>query len=146
MSVSLHEGIEMFHCFGCHVSGTVIDFIARIKDISLIESLNYFKRNYDLTFSQETDLEKLIEKSVNKRVKSTTIPDMQSISILIRKFIKKSPTPVTDFYKFKPDLQLADEASYLGQAKIVECARRRIERTIKDIEKYRKKTAENEQS
>lgn len=46
-TVSPHR--DIFYCFGCHVSGDVISFIAKVKQISQIEACDWLIKEYKLT-------------------------------------------------------------------------------------------------
>ncbi len=55
-SVSPHK--EIFYCFGCHVGGDVISFIAKAEHCSPIEAAQHLIDRYQLAVPQEISWEK----------------------------------------------------------------------------------------
>src|ERR1035437_1511287 len=139
-SMIVNKGdVETFKCFGCQVSGSVIDFIQRIKgNISLFKVIQYFKSNYHLEFAQEYDLEKLIQKSTKRRTKNSIAGAMLAISNSVRPFLKNSPSFQEDLMKIKPYLRAIDEAAYVENMSFIQSNFIRLQKEIKKIKEIRK--------
>lgn len=51
-SLNFNKELGIFHCFGCKISGNLISFVAKLKEISYIEALNFLKEKAGLEVSK----------------------------------------------------------------------------------------------
>jgi len=60
---------QIFYCFGCHAGGDLIEFIAKIENMSPIDAVNHLVDKYNMTVPDEVkgDLQnrRIVEKKIS---------------------------------------------------------------------------------
>jgi len=111
--VYLDDEFETFYCFGCKISGSVIDFISNFKKIKISEALKYFKENYDLKYGTDLNLDDNIFGEIkikkNKNLKKSFSVHLMYISNIIYREIRKSEDPKKVLMEYKPYLKQIDD-------------------------------------
>ena len=80
LSIEKHGDIELFHCFGCKKSGSIIDFYAEYERVSVGEAIKILGEGIDFDFDISSLLEEFDEDD-----KKTSILEM-NIAISIHCF------------------------------------------------------------
>jgi len=107
--VYLDDDPETYHCFGCGVHGTIIDFVMDFNNYKRGQTLEYFKENYNIIFDAKS-LERI---NVSRYRNKNTYPIFAKTLLIaddIRDFLSKSINPFGDFEKIKEYMKNLDEA------------------------------------
>jgi len=86
-TVSPHK--EIFYCFGCHASGDVISFIAKVEQCSPLDAAKHLVEHYQINLPETLDYEK-IEKITEKKTQHTNICKL--VAHWCHAHLLKSPT------------------------------------------------------
>jgi len=87
---------QIFYCFGCHLSGDVISFIAKIENCSQKEAAQLLSEKYTITLPQNTSFE-LSEKSNDNKNHYFTI--CKAVAVWCYEQLLKSNTAQSYFYQ-----------------------------------------------
>jgi len=137
--VNLQDDVEWFHCFGCHASGTVIDFIMLLQDVPLSGAVRYFSENYTLEFDKNIDLKDLLIRTVNKKERISVQPYYTRASRMVKVFLDKSENPLKDLNLLKPYLKEIDTAASVNDYIVMIEMMNILSKEISLIEKIKEK-------
>lgn len=90
-SCNIHATELMWHCFGCHDKGTIIDIVERFKDIERPEAIAYLNTLIGLEENPETN-------SVKERFEEKDMPEFQ-LSSHFRRDWENATEEILDFIK-----------------------------------------------
>lgn len=107
-SLIISERKNVFHCFGCNASGTVIDWIMKIEGISFRHAVELLQQGVSSLASQPNP----VKRSVRRKLDAPFAHDANDQALLNR---------VIDFYH-RTLLQSPDALEYLDKRGLNDCA------------------------
>jgi DNA primase len=89
-TVSPHK--EIFYCFGCHASGDVIGFIAKIENCSQLEAAKILVERYNLSVPEtlQSEFKQASKESLDEKKRYFSL--CKQVALWCQRELKKSPT------------------------------------------------------
>lgn len=131
-----------FYCWGCKKGGTVIDFVRDFNGFDLNKTIDYFKRSYELTFSNTTKtLEEMLEDFNNHSYSENYKKDVGIynyafiLSKKIKQFLTTSSSFKEDYKRIEPYLRSLDQSIFDQDREKYKFNKKLLEKYIKEIRK-----------
>jgi len=93
MGVNLEKGL--FHCFGCGVSGTIIDFVARMEGVDVQKASSFLSKKFQEVKREEfkvEELEKMFDEFSQKRA-----PALDELEAIYNTIVQFTTNHVPDY-------------------------------------------------
>jgi len=138
LMVYTDKSYEDFYCYGCGKGGTVIDLVKTYNGFTIKETIDYFKKHYELESDySEKPLDDQIGKISKRKILKKCIPNYGVItSNLVRNYYKKIYSTDPKLFEKEYDrvsqyLRKIDESMYNEDLESIKFHRKNLEEYIK---------------